>query len=65
MASLLSPLPIVAISVARSNTDDRPLCRLRSYVEAMGGRLTLVAEFPKRKPVVLSGIAALDADARS
>ena len=44
---------------------DLLLSTLRSYVEAMGGRLTLVAEFPKRKPVVLSGIAALDADARS
>jgi hypothetical protein len=43
---------------------DLLLSTLRSYVEAMGGRLTLVAEFPRRKPVVLSGIAALDADAR-
>src|SRR5271165_3835283 len=43
---------------------DLLISTLRSYVEAMGGRLTLVAEFPKRKPVVLSGIAALDADAR-
>jgi DNA-binding transcriptional regulator YiaG len=42
---------------------DLLISTLRSYVEAMGGRLTLVAEFPKRKPVVLSGIAALDADA--
>jgi DNA-binding transcriptional regulator YiaG len=43
---------------------DLLISTLRGYVEAMGGRLTLVAEFPKRKPVVLSGIAALDADAR-
>jgi DNA-binding transcriptional regulator YiaG len=43
---------------------DLLISTLRSYVEAMGGRLTLVAQFPKRKPVVLSGIAALDADAR-
>jgi DNA-binding transcriptional regulator YiaG len=43
---------------------DLLISTLRSYVEAMGGRLTLVAEFPKRKPVVLSGIAALDADTR-
>jgi len=41
---------------------DLLLSTLRSYVEAMGGRLTLVAEFPKRKPVVLSGIAALDGE---
>jgi DNA-directed RNA polymerase specialized sigma subunit len=39
---------------------DLLLSTLRGYVEALGGRLTLVAEFPKHKPVVLSGIAALD-----
>ena len=31
-------------------------CTLRSTVEAMGGKLSLVAEFPDRAPVVLSGI---------
>ncbi len=41
---------------------DLLISTLRSYVEAMGGRLTLVAEFPDHKPVVLSGIAALGAD---
>jgi hypothetical protein len=41
---------------------DLLISTLRSYVEAMGGRLTLVAEFPDHKPVVLSGIAALDTD---
>ena len=41
---------------------DLLLSTLRSYVEAMGGRLTLIAEFPDHKPVVLSGIAALDTD---
>jgi hypothetical protein len=41
---------------------DLLLSTLRGYVEAMGGRLTLIAEFPKRKPVVLSGIAALDGE---
>ena len=30
---------------------------LRKTVEAMGGSLSLVAEFPDRAPVVLSGIA--------
>lgn len=41
---------------------DLLISTLRSYVEAMGGRLTLVVEFPDHKPVVLSGIAALDTD---
>jgi hypothetical protein len=30
---------------------------LREYVEAMGGKLSLIAEFRDREPVLLSGIA--------
>ncbi|PWB79312.1 MAG: transcriptional regulator [Candidatus Methylomirabilota bacterium] len=33
---------------------------LRKTVQAMGGRLSLVAEFPDRPPVVLSGISEDD-----
>jgi len=36
---------------------DLLLSTLRKTIEAMGGRLSLVAEFPDRSPVVLSGIA--------
>jgi transcriptional regulator with XRE-family HTH domain len=36
---------------------DLLLSTLRQYIEAMGGSLSLVAEFPDRPPVVLSGIA--------
>ena len=36
---------------------DLLLSTLRKTVEAMGGSLSLVAEFPDRSPVVLSGIA--------
>ncbi len=32
------------------------LSTLRSYVSALGGRLSLIAEFPDHEPVVLSGI---------
>jgi DNA-binding XRE family transcriptional regulator len=39
---------------------DLLISTLRSYVEAMGGNLSLVAEFPDRDPVVLSGIADTD-----
>lgn len=35
---------------------DLLLSTLRKTVEAMGGSLSLVAEFPDRSPVVLSGI---------
>ncbi len=36
---------------------DLLLSTLRKTVEAMGGTLSLVAEFPDREPVILSGIA--------
>ena len=36
---------------------DLLISTLRNYVKAMGGNLSLVAEFPNRDPVVLSGIA--------
>jgi transcriptional regulator with XRE-family HTH domain len=36
---------------------DLLLSTLRKSVEAMGGNLSLVAEFPDSEPVVLSGIA--------
>jgi len=36
---------------------DLLLSTLRKTIEAMGGHLSLVAEFPDRSPVVLSGIA--------
>src|SRR5260370_40014844 len=43
---------------------DLLLSTLRKTVEAMGGSLSLIAEFPDREPVLLSGISIpLDADA--
>lgn len=41
---------------------DLLISTLSGYVEAMGGRLSLVAEFPDRPPIALTGIAALDRD---
>src|SRR5258708_3162745 len=38
---------------------DLLLSTLRKSVEAMGGSLSLIAEFPDRDPVVLSGIATV------
>ena len=35
---------------------DLYLSTLRSYVEGLGGKLSLVVEFPDRAPVVLSGL---------
>lgn len=35
---------------------DLYLSTLRSYVEGVGGRLSLVVEFPDRPPVILTGL---------
>jgi hypothetical protein len=40
---------------------DMHISTLRRSVEAMGGKLSLVVEFPDREPVVLTGISSLDA----
>ena len=40
---------------------DMHISTLRRSVEALGGKLSLVAQFPDREPVVLSGISSLDA----
>ena len=48
-------------SVSRlEQRSDLLISTLRNYVEAMGGTLSLVAEFPDKEPVILSGLAALD-----
>ena len=39
---------------------DLLLSTLRSYINAMGGNLKLIAEFPDRPPVLLTGLAELD-----
>ncbi len=41
---------------------DLLLSTLRKTVEAMGGTLCLVAEFPDRDPVILSGISDSESD---
>jgi transcriptional regulator with XRE-family HTH domain len=42
---------------------DLLLSTLRTYIEAMGGQLSLIAEFPDREPVTLTGLAAMEATA--
>jgi transcriptional regulator with XRE-family HTH domain len=41
---------------------DLLISTLRSYVEAMGGSLSLIAEFPDRQPVILAGLATMDTE---
>ena len=51
-------LGITQDSVSRlEKRSDILLSTLRKTVQAMGGSLSLVAEFPDRAPVVLSGLA--------
>ncbi|MEE8545048.1 MAG: XRE family transcriptional regulator [Alphaproteobacteria bacterium] len=48
-------------SVSRlEKRSDLLLSTLRSYVAAMGGSLELVARFPDRPPVIVSGLTRLD-----
>src|SRR6266581_4284231 len=51
-------LGVTQDSVSRlEKRSDLLLSTLRRAVEAMGGNLSLIAEFPDRAPIVLSGIA--------
>lgn len=57
--SLAKTLGITQDSVSRlEQRADLLLSTLRKSVEAMGGKLSLVAEFPDRAPVLLSGIGS-------
>ena len=41
------------------------LSTLRDYVEAMGGKLSIVAQFPDSPRVIISGLTDIDAPKRS
>jgi transcriptional regulator with XRE-family HTH domain len=43
---------------------DLLISTLRGYIEAMGGTLRLVAEFPDRPPITLTGMSILDKEDR-
>ena len=59
-------LGVTQDSVSRlEKRSDLLLSTLRKTVEAMGGNLSLVAEFPDRAPVVLSGITEDDSRQKS
>ncbi len=54
-------LGVTQDSISRlEQRSDLLLSTLRKTVEAMGGHLSLIAEFPDRAPVVLSGITEQD-----
>lgn len=59
-ASVAATLGINQENVSRlEQRSDLLLSTLSSYVGAMGGKLSLIAEFPDRPPIALTGIAAL------
>ncbi len=63
--SVAKALGITQDSVSRlEKRSDIRLSTLRKTVRVMGGNLSLVAEFPDRAPVVLSGIAEAAPDAK-
>ncbi|HOV03738.1 MAG TPA: XRE family transcriptional regulator [Hyphomicrobiales bacterium] len=64
-ARLAEILGITQDNVSRlEKRTDVLLSTLRSYVEAMGGKLDLIVQFPDRPPVALSGLGR-DGEARS
>lgn len=55
---LAKTLGITQDSVSRlEKRSDLLLSTLRKTIEVMGGNLSLIAKFPDREPIVLSGIA--------
>ena len=63
--SVAKALGITQDSVSRlEKRSDILLSTLRKTVRVMGGNLSLVAEFPDRAPVVLSGIAEAGAETK-
>ena len=62
-ASVARQLGISQDGVSRlEKRSDVLLSTLRNYVEAMGGKLSLVAEFPDQSPVTLTGFSDIDDD---
>ncbi|HEC12612.1 MAG TPA: XRE family transcriptional regulator [Acidiferrobacteraceae bacterium] len=62
-ASMAKQLGISQDGVSRlEQRSDLLLSTLRNYVEAMGGGLRLIAEFPDQPPVMLSGFSDIGDD---
>jgi DNA-binding XRE family transcriptional regulator len=60
-ASMAKQLGITQDGVSRlEKRSDLLLSTLRGYVEAMGGNLRLVAEFPGQSPVILTGFSDIE-----
>jgi len=63
MAELLG---ITQDNVSRlEKRSDVLLSTLRSYIEAMGGKLDLMVKFPDRDPIILDGLTSVDEESPS
>ncbi|MEO1404185.1 MAG: XRE family transcriptional regulator [Cyanobacteria bacterium J06635_1] len=61
--SLAAKLNIKQENVSRiEKRSDLLLSTLRGYVEAMGGQLQLVVQFPDSPPITLEGFSTLDTE---
>lgn len=59
-AQMATVLDIGQDSISRlEKRSDMMLSTMRSYIEAMGGSLELVARFPERAPVIITSIGDL------
>src|SRR6185295_10259752 len=55
--SMAKRLGVKQVSISRLESRDDPrLSTLTKYIDAMGGRLHLIVEFPEHEPVLLRGI---------
>jgi transcriptional regulator with XRE-family HTH domain len=55
--SIARKLGVKQVNVSRlENREDPRLSTLTKYIDAMGGRLHLIVEFPEQEPVLLRGV---------
>ncbi|MBM3648455.1 MAG: helix-turn-helix transcriptional regulator [Alphaproteobacteria bacterium] len=56
--SVARRLGVKQVSISRLESRDDPrLSTLTRYIDAIGGRLHLIVEFPEHEPVLLTGVA--------
>lgn len=59
-ARMAEVLGITQVNVSRlEKRSDVLLSTLRSYIEAMGGKLDLMVTFPDSEPILLEGLASV------
>lgn len=58
-------LGVKQVSISRLESRDDPrLSTLTKYIDAMGGRLHLIVEFPEHEPVMLRGVGKKPANSK-